>query len=207
MFLLAAIGTANAQPFVYAWHGAAANVQYRSTVTSDAFVYAIGQGPSAQSVDMDPTIGQQLIFDPTHAVSFLLKMSADGFFHWAAHIKGSNLTLGSIAVTSTGVIAVSGDADSVDLDLDPGPGVVASHSGAARVAFIAFYSSQADYLGHIEYDADRIYVRSLAVDAGDNLYFAGLLRDSIDMDFGAGTDFRPIEDPAAYVAKINTHTQ
>jgi len=144
------------------------------------------------TVDFDPSSARDIRM-ANDRDAFVTKFNANGSYAWTAVITGRGYTsLSAIAVTSTGAVAVTGPySDSIDLDpsatvtvtrqtatVDQQDGYVLELTAAGQLAWGGTLAGAAGYS-----QASPI---SLALDASDGIYLAGVFSGTVDFDPGAG---------------------
>jgi hypothetical protein len=195
------MGSAFGQVWSYDWHGACAKVEYYKVEQRGASLYLYGATYANQTtIDLDPTSSTD--FHSPVSRYFFSKMDTLGDYKWSFGLFGSNLIVSDYDVSQDGMIAISGEADSIYLDLDPSSNVVGFNGSQSHGFFIAFYDSSGNYLSHIEYDNLNFNIRDMAFDGASSLYFTGEFLGIADFDFTNATDLDTSNSDAIYITKM-----
>lgn len=139
-------------------------------------------------IDFDPGAGIQNLFsDNAGQDIFLLKLDPSGNYLWAKTLESNNvISTQSLQVDNTGNILVAGFL-SGQCDLDPGSGTFLIVSASSYDGFVVKLSPLGNFLwggriGGTSFDA----IYDLAIDSQGNVYFAGAINNSSDVDPGPG---------------------
>jgi hypothetical protein len=146
---------------------------------------------------------------------FVLKLTTDGDFVWAKHIKGSNTAAHafpeSIALDPAGNIYTTGYFQTT-IDFDPSAGTFNLTAGEFRDIFISKLDADGNFvwakamLGAGTCGACDDKARSIALDASGNVYTNGFLRGTADFDPGPGIfNLTPASGGGFFISKLDNN--
>lgn len=144
-------------------------------------------GNFSDTVDFNPGVGKINLISKANKNIFFAKFDNKGELIFAKSIEGtgtsnSNQEGLSISYDKQGGVCLGGRFANSSVDFDPGPSVVNYTAGNAVRGFISRYDASGNYISVKVYTLANIY--HTALDKDDNLYIAGSMVDSMDMDPG-----------------------
>lgn len=166
-------------------------------------------GMFSGTMDFDPGSGVFLMTTGSATTVFLLKLDASGNFVWAKKFPstGDALTY-TLDFDASGNIIIAGDFK-YTIDLDPGMGT-ASHTAAGtgfwQDVFIVKLDPSGNYLWSKSFGGiDQDEGLGVVVDHSGNIYTTGIIRQTVDLDPGAGTYTASVTTGGLgiYVQKLN----
>ena len=171
------------QATVSVFGGASSDVG--QAVVVDASGNTFTTGYFTGTVDFDPGAGTTNLTSAGAQDVFLSKLDASGNLVWARNFGGTSNEAGqSVALDSTGNIHVGGYFTGT-VDFDPGVGATSLTSAGLEDAYIAKFDSSGALLwvrGAGGTSNER--VRSVAVDASNNVFGTGGFQGTVDFDPG-----------------------
>lgn len=143
-------------------------------------------GSFGGTADFDPNAGVANLTATVQDI-FVLKLDLNGNFVWAKNVGGAlHSSAYSIATDANGAVYTTGYFQgTVDFNPNSGTNNLTSFGGAD------IYVLKLDALGNYVWAIQKGGANSeeafaIVVDAGSNIYSAGLFRDTADFDFGSG---------------------
>lgn len=230
--LLLLIGiTANltfGQPLNYGWHkNIPSSPQYQApdysfSETRGDTLYIVGKTIS-DSLDADPTSAFDWIYDEgTTTESNIIVLSkyliSDGSYLGSFKLiefenpASNGVYIRDFVIDNEGNFILVGNT-SLGVDFDPSLTTAGWYGTQSSGGFIVFYYANGSYNAHIEYEdfnspVAQFSPMSANVDDNNNLYVAGRLYGSVDLDFTAATDVHTSAGSGDGAAiKINLTTQ
>ncbi len=192
----------NAQLFDYAWHKNIPStnfetVDYEFSGIDGDTLFLIGILSYEDSIDLNPGAGYDWITDED-------PIGASRIVYMSKYEKNTGAYLGSkkliefsdssgylyvhdFLIDNNGQLIIAGRKTTNEVDFDPSSNSAGWYSGTNNGQYIAFYSSNGNYTGHIEYTGS-VSISSMDVDENNNLYWSGAIYGTVDLDFTAGVD-------------------
>lgn len=235
LFVLGALFTGAflyAQQFNYGWHRSIpvdpdyGTPSYEQSALFGDTLYLLGEMSGADSVDLDPTAGEDWIYDEsTLGVSKLIFVSkylvSDGSYLESHKLveyptsSSSGVYVYDLAVDQTGRLIIVGYSGT-GIDFDPSAVSAGWYGSTGSGNFASFYYANGSYMSHLEYDHEEsgwtiirdLYIRQAIVDESNNLYLVGNYYGTVDFDFTAGTEnHTSMGEYDACVIKVNLTAQ
>jgi hypothetical protein len=158
------------------------------------------------TIDLDPGPGVFELSVNGGADLYISKLDSNGEFEWAMSTGGSAVDQAFDVVTDNdNNVYVVGSFDYGDFD--PGPGTVIQNP-IETSGFIVKYDENGNHLnsGMFEAFGESSASHCIGIDPTGVLYVAGVLRGSVDVDPGPGTNVLTNTDTngSVYVVKIDT---
>ena len=186
-----------------AFGGTGYDAAYSVAVDSSGNVYVAGGFRS--TVDFDPGAGVDNRISAGDYDAFVSKYDASGNYQWTKAFGGTGRDSAySVAVDSSGNVYIGGWFRNT-VDFDPGAGVDNRISAGDNDAIVSKYDASGNYqwtkaFGGTGTDS----ANSVAVDSSGNVYVAGVFKNTVDFDPGAGVDNRTSAgDYEAFVSKYD----
>jgi uncharacterized protein (DUF2249 family) len=142
---------------------------------------------SQDSTDFDPGIGTFYLSNPNNgALTFMLKLDANGNFVWAKVLGPDSNSPSSIAIDRSGNLLITGIFGGT-VDFDPNTGVE-NMSSISEDIYILKLTDAGDFIWSKQINTTTTNTRSssIAADRADNLYLTGLLLGTVDFNPGSG---------------------
>jgi hypothetical protein len=145
-------------------------------------IYATGRYSGTQ--DFDPGMGAFNMTSTLFWDIFILKLDVSGNFVWAKSLGGTNYDIGiDITTDASGNVYTTGNFyDTVDFD--PGPGTF-TLSTSVQDVFVLKLDAAGNFLFAKNFSGS---VKSIALDATNNIYTSGGFIGTVDFDPGSGTN-------------------
>jgi len=195
------------------------NRYHSVTVDSMGNVYTAGQFYG--TVDFDPGPGTVNLSSGTTIGSsvYITKISPAGNLVWARCLRtttGYGAAATAITVDTKGNVYIGGRLnDTTTIDYDPGPGVQTGSTTDNNSLFAVKLDDAGNLLWAKQFDGTTgsvsigvfNHIKSIVVDADQNVYFAGQFNGGVDLDPGPGTAIYTLANPCTncmniYVAKL-----
>ncbi|KAF5032738.1 hypothetical protein DSECCO2_614070 [anaerobic digester metagenome] len=186
-----------------AFGGSNYDTGYDLIVTDDNDVLIVGT--FMLTVDFDPGLAVANLTSKGNVDIFILKLNENGDFEFVRQVGGMGIDVGSkMILDQNGNILITGYFAYV-ADFDPGSGVLSLVPDGPD-PFLLKLDSLGNFIWVKHFtgpDTDKGI--DIAVDAQNNIYFAGEFADSIDLDPGAGTVIAvgPNLVASTFVEKLN----
>jgi len=165
--------------------GAGSQIATSNATDSNGNIYTTGSFNS--TVDFDPSAGVQS-FTAQGTDIFIQKLSGNGSFIWAKHIKGEGLkSVNDLTIDRNGNIYTTGDFWNT-VDFDPGPGVVNLTPIGNSDIFIQKLNSEGNFLWAKHMGSVGFFNkgRSITTDNDADIYTTGDFWNTVDFDPGSG---------------------
>ncbi|WNJ19678.1 SdrD B-like domain-containing protein [Pontibacter sp. G13] len=158
-------------------------------------------GTHSDTLDIDPGPGVVNLFPSNSRAPYLQKLDDQGNFVWALNYPDeTNLSLTSLQLDIyDNLIIVGSCSDTVDLDPDP----VSTATVYPGGFWILRLTKDGDFKSVIQFEGGYTGARVFQNAQGD-LTVAGAIRDSLDLDPGAGVVKRFASDEAIFITQIDT---
>lgn len=151
--------------------------------TGDAYVTGYYQG----TADFDPGSGTSNISNSGQQDGFVAKYSSAGAYQWAFRIAGSGIDYGYGIRVEGSAVHVVGVYDGT-VDFDPSGATANQTSAGMRDIFVAKYTLAGAYTWAISLGGtDNDYGYGITTDASGNVYVAGYIALTADMDPSGAT--------------------
>ncbi len=157
-------------------------------------------------VDFDPGPGTYSLSAGSGSDVYVSKLDASGNFIWAIQFAGNGGNIAySVFTDNTGNVFVTGDFAGTS-DFDPGPGVLNVTAAGNFDCFVCKLTPAGSLIWVKTMGGNDMAIgNSVFVDAGGNVHIAGVFRNTVDFDPGAGlfniTSFAGSED--IFVCKLD----
>ncbi|MBI1289129.1 MAG: T9SS type A sorting domain-containing protein [Flavobacteriales bacterium] len=176
----------------FAWAGRIGRDSYDqgSSIVTDGSgnVYVTGFF-SMDSTDFDPGNGTAYLLNTSGgALTFILKLNADGQFIWAKEFGPSNNSPSSLTLDASSNLLITGVfGGTVDFDPSSNSSVI---TGGSDDIYITKLDTSGGFVWAERIDVTTTSTRSysIATDADDNIYLTGLLLGTVDFDPGSGLE-------------------
>jgi len=157
------------------------------SIATDAGGNVYITGYFSGTADFDPGAGTANLTSAGYLDIFFAKYDNNGNYLWAKSIGSTDYDDhgNSIATDTGGNVYITGDFCGT-ADFDPGSGTASLSSNGVIAIFFAKYNTNGNYLWAKSIGSTS-FGRSIATDAGGNVYITGFFGDTVDFDPGAGT--------------------
>lgn len=178
--------------FVWAKRIGGTNVDIGYSLVVDVYGNTYTTGVFEGTVDFDPGAGTFELTSENVGDAFILKLNAAGNFVWVKRLGGAYLDQSySICLDAAKNIYTTGSFGGTT-DFDPGTGIYNLTSSASASGKFDVFVSKLDSFGNFVWarnmgGTDNDVGNSIAVDAGGNVYSAGIFKVTADFDPGSGT--------------------
>jgi hypothetical protein len=154
-----------------------------AAITSDLNGNIIITGRFEDSLDLDPSVGSQLIIsNGGNDDAFIAKYTSAGSIVYGFKLSTSGTDRGSCVVSDAQGNVYAGGTFVTSVDLDPGAGS-AIFTLPGINGYLAKYDPSGNYLNGYAFDGTLYQVD---LDPSGNIFLSGRMTDSMDADPGAG---------------------
>lgn len=170
-------------------------------------VYAIGN--YTVTVDFDPGLGSVNFTSLGGLDVFMAKYDANGNLVWANTIGDVNTEIAeSIALDASGNFYVGGEFSSPNIDLDAGATSLVVNNGNTTITYDPFLVKY-DTSGNFQWGFNlqglsSDYIKSVAVDANDNVLVGGYFSTTMNIDPVGGTTVAALGSSDCFMARYSS---
>ncbi|MBD3635720.1 MAG: SBBP repeat-containing protein [Crocinitomicaceae bacterium] len=188
--------------------GGSGNDMSHSIIVDNAgYIYSTGF--FSDTVDFDPSAGQEILISNGNYDIFLQKLDQNGNLIWVKGMGGDFTDYGnSLAFDSQGNLYLAGSFQQT-VDFDPNAGVHNLTSTSLKSAFVQKLDTAGNFIWvkHIDGIGQGSRAASIEIDGFDNIYTTGEFYGTLDFDPNGGTNFLTTANPShsdAYIQKLDT---
>ena len=184
--------------------GTSNDIGYSLAVDGLGNVYTTGAFLAV--ADFDPGAGTYYLTPTGFKDIFVSKLDVAGNFVWARRFGGSGFGEAiSIALDAVGNVYSSGLMNGT-VDFDPGVGTFELTANGGLDVYISKLNTAGDFVWAKSFGGNQNdYGSSIAVDASNNVYTAGLFGGTVDFDPGVGTsNMTDFDGSDAFISKLDS---
>ena len=179
-----------AQQYEWAFNLGGDNEEITLAVTADANSNVFATGSFTDSTDLDPSGNVHMVYGDGNDI-FLAKYDTSGNYLWGFALGTGTINTieksQSLVCDNQGNVYVCGSIGGF-VDADPGVGVSTLSAGGIQTAFVAKYSAAGNFLWAFSIPStSNTNFNNVKLDGQGNIYVAGRLEGTADLDPGSGT--------------------
>ncbi|MBK7966766.1 MAG: T9SS type A sorting domain-containing protein [Bacteroidetes bacterium] len=180
---------------------------YAIDVDANGNVYVTGN--FSLTVDFDPGPGLLNFTSIGGLDIFMAKYNSNGNLVWANSIGNTNTEISeSIALDASGNFYVGGEFSSPNLDLDAGANTLTVNNGNTTVTYDPFlvkYDTAGNFVwGFNLQGLSSDYIKSVCVDANDNVLVGGYFNSTMNVDPIGGTSLTSLGSADCFIARYSS---
>ncbi|MBK9638078.1 MAG: T9SS type A sorting domain-containing protein, partial [Bacteroidetes bacterium] len=170
-------------------------------------VYTVGN--YSLTVDFDPGLGLSNLTSMGGLDVFMTKYDSTGSFVWAKTIGDLNTEIAeSIALDASGNFYVGGEFNSQTVDLDAGASTLLVNNGNTTITYDPFLVKY-DTSGNFQWGFNlqglsSDYMKSVVVDANDNVLVGGYFFTTMNVDPVGGTTVSALGSSDCFIARYSS---